>query len=76
MCVARDGTVIGTFDGAVEGVIINHERGEGGFGYDPLFVPAGYCETFGQLSAEVKNRESHRARALAKAQAFLNAQNS
>lgn len=71
MCVAREGTVLGTFDGAVEGVIINHERGSGGFGYDPLFIPAGYCETFAQLSAEVKNRESHRARALAKAHAFL-----
>lgn len=74
MCVARDGQVLETFDGAVEGVIINQERGEGGFGYDSLFVPSGYCETFGQLSAEVKNRESHRARALAKAHAYLSAQ--
>ena len=71
MCVALNGRVLGTFDGAVEGVIINAERGEGGFGYDALFVPTGYCETFAQLSAEVKNRESHRARALAKAHAFL-----
>lgn len=71
MCVALDGQVLGAFDGAVEGVIINAECGEGGFGYDALFVPAGYCETFAQLSAEVKNRESHRARALAKAHAFL-----
>ena len=67
MCVARAGAVLGTFDGAVEGVIINHERGEGGFGYDSLFVPTGYCETFAQLPAEIKNRESHRARAVAKA---------
>jgi XTP/dITP diphosphohydrolase len=52
-------------------VIINHERGEGGFGYDSLFVPAGYFETFAQLSADIKNRESHRARALAKAHEFL-----
>jgi len=71
ICVVRDGAVLGTFDGEVEGVIINHERGEGGFGYDPLFVPAGYCETFAQLPAEVKNRESHRARALAQAREFL-----
>jgi len=71
MCVAREGAALGTFDGAVEGVIINHERGAGGFGYDPLFVPAGHCETFAQLPAEVKNRESHRARALARAQEFL-----
>ncbi len=67
MVLAEGGAVLGTFDGAVEGVIINAERGEGGFGYDPLFVPEGYCETFGQLPAEVKNQLSHRARALAKA---------
>jgi XTP/dITP diphosphohydrolase len=71
MCVARDGAVLATFDGAVEGVIINQERGGGGFGYDSLFVPAGYCETFAQLSAEVKNGLSHRGRALAKAAEFL-----
>jgi len=71
MCVAREGEVVGTFDGAVEGVIINQERGEGGFGYDSLFVPTGYCETFAQLSGEVKNQQSHRARALAKAREFL-----
>jgi XTP/dITP diphosphohydrolase len=71
LVVARDGATLGTFDGTVEGVIINAERGEGGFGYDALFVPTGYCETFAQLAAEVKNRESHRARALAKAQDFL-----
>ncbi len=71
MCVARDGVTLATFEGSVEGVIINQERGEGGFGYDSLFVPTGYCETFAQLSADVKNRESHRARALAKAHEFL-----
>jgi len=71
ICIARSGEVLGTFDGAVEGVIINQEKGEGGFGYDPLFVPAGYCETFAQLPAEVKNQESHRARAMTKAQEFL-----
>ena len=71
MVLAKDGKVLGTFEGAVEGVIINEEKGDGGFGYDSLFVPAGHCETFAQLSAEVKNRESHRARALAKAHEFL-----
>jgi XTP/dITP diphosphohydrolase len=71
MCVARDGAAIGTFDGAVEGVIINQERGSGGFGYDSLFVPDGHCETFGQLPGEVKNELSHRARALAKVRVFL-----
>jgi XTP/dITP diphosphohydrolase len=71
MALAENGTILGSFDGCVEGVIINAERGEGGFGYDALFVPNGYCETFGQLSMEVKNRLSHRAQALAKVLAFL-----
>lgn len=71
MALAQGGTVLATFDGAVEGVIIHQERGTGGFGYDPLFVPEGFCETFGQLSAAVKNDLSHRARALAKVAEFL-----
>ena len=71
MVLAERGIVLGTFDGAVEGIIINEERGAGGFGYDALFVPRGYCETFGQLPAEVKNQLSHRAQALAKAAAFV-----
>jgi XTP/dITP diphosphohydrolase len=66
IALARAGTLLGTFDGAVEGVIINAERGEGGFGYDALFVPEGHCETFAQISRAMKNRLSHRARALAK----------
>ncbi len=56
----------------MEGIIINQEKGEGGFGYDSLFVPDGYCETFGQLSAEIKNSLSHRGRALEKVRAYLN----
>ena len=48
-------------------MIIKELRGTNGFGYDPLFVPEGYTETFAELSAEVKNRISHRARALQKA---------
>jgi XTP/dITP diphosphohydrolase len=71
MVAAEGGEVLGTFDGTVEGVIINHERGEGGFGYDSLFIPTGYCETFGQLPPDVKNEISHRARALADARTFL-----
>ena len=71
MALAENGKVIGTFDGAVEGIIINQEKGEGGFGYDPLFVPEGYCETFGQLSAEIKNSLSHRGRALEKVREYL-----
>jgi XTP/dITP diphosphohydrolase len=63
--LAKSGTVLASFQGTVEGTIINSEKGSGGFGYDPLFVPAGHCETFAQLGAEVKNALSHRAQALA-----------
>ena len=52
------------FNGVCEGSIISMERGTGGFGYDPLFIPSGYDKTFGQLSEEVKNQLSHRAQAL------------
>ena len=71
MVLARAGAVMGTFEGAVEGVIVNGERGEGGFGYDALFVPKGRCETFAQIPSTTKNSLSHRARALAQAAAFL-----
>ena len=50
--------------GTVEGHILLEEHGDGGFGYDPLFVPDGYDDTFGVLPAELKNRISHRANAL------------
>jgi XTP/dITP diphosphohydrolase len=71
MVLARAGAVLGIFDGAVEGILINEEKGAGGFGYDSLFVPDGHCETFAQLGAEVKNGLSHRARALEKVRGFL-----
>ncbi|HEY5792256.1 MAG TPA: RdgB/HAM1 family non-canonical purine NTP pyrophosphatase [Chthoniobacterales bacterium] len=64
--VARAGRKLAAISGAGEGVIINQPKGESGFGYDPLFVPEGYCETFAQLGAAVKNTLSHRARALEK----------
>lgn len=64
--LARAGRKLAAFSGAVEGIIVNELKGGGGFGYDPLFVPDGYCETFGQLPAEVKNSLSHRAQALQK----------
>jgi XTP/dITP diphosphohydrolase len=59
------------FDGTCEGHIETVPRGQGGFGYDPLFVPAGYEQTFGELPEEVKNRLSHRAKALEKAKQRL-----
>lgn len=50
--------------GEVEGHIVLEAQGENGFGYDPLFVPDGYEQTFGQISPEIKNKISHRANAL------------
>ena len=66
MVLARNAEVLGVFDGAVEGHLLASEEGEGGFGYDALFVPKGHARSFGVLPAEVKNGLSHRARALAK----------
>jgi XTP/dITP diphosphohydrolase len=54
------------FDGACEGQIGLSPRGIGGFGYDPLFIPLGFDQTFGELGEEVKNQLSHRGKALAK----------
>jgi len=54
------------FDGACEGRIGFAPRGQGGFGYDPLFLPDGFAQTFAELGEEFKNRLSHRGRALAK----------
>jgi len=59
------------FEGACEGRIGLAPRGEGGFGYDPLFIPEGHEATFAELGEEVKNRLSHRARALVKLRAWL-----
>jgi XTP/dITP diphosphohydrolase len=54
------------FEGVCEGRIIFEAHGQNGFGYDPLFVPDGFEQTFAELGADVKNRLSHRAQALAK----------
>ncbi len=51
--------------GIVRGRIAEEEYGNGGFGYDPVFIPEGYDKTFGELPAEIKNSISHRSRALA-----------
>ena len=67
MAIAEAGRTTATFDGRVEGRVILEERGTSGFGYDALFIPAGYCETFGQLASGVKNTLSHRSLALRKA---------
>lgn len=51
-------------EGVVPGRIAEKEEGDGGFGYDPIFIPEGYDQTFAQLPAEIKNTISHRARAM------------
>ena len=61
------------FDGVCEGRIISAPRGQNGFGYDPLFVPIGFEQTFAELGDEVKNQLSHRAKALEKLKRFLTA---
>lgn len=59
------------FEGIVNGHIIAEYRGSGGFGYDPVFIPDGHTETFAEMSADQKNRISHRARAVEKLAGFL-----
>lgn len=59
------------FEGRVEGSIIQQPTGSGGFGYDPIFQPDGYDQTFGELPAEVKLKISHRSKAMHKLIAHL-----
>ena len=59
-------------EGVVRGRIAEEEYGNGGFGYDPVFIPEGYDKTFGELPAEIKNSISHRSRALAALVKVLN----
>lgn len=60
-----------TFDGVCEGRLQTAPSGRGGFGYDPLFIPEGFTQSFAELGEDVKNRLSHRAQALAKLKRFL-----
>src|SRR5436305_1914048 len=62
IALARDGELIRTVDGRVAGQVVDAPRGMHGFGYDPVFVPAEFNETFAELPAHVKNSVSHRAR--------------
>ena len=72
MVLAKDGVEQANFSGTVEGRIIDALQGERGFGYDPMFIPVGYEQTFAELGDAVKNTLSHRSRALAKVIDFLN----
>ena len=62
------------FDGVCEGRILFEPRGKSGFGYDPLFVPMGFEQTFAELGEDIKNKLSHRAKALEKLRAFFSHQ--
>ncbi len=59
------------FEGIVDGEITTEKRGESGFGYDPIFRPIGYDKTFAELGNEIKNKISHRARAVEKLANYL-----
>ncbi|MCC8170278.1 MAG: non-canonical purine NTP diphosphatase [Parabacteroides sp.] len=59
------------FEGIVQGEIIPEKRGVSGFGYDPVFVPEGYTQTFAEMGNETKNTISHRAEAVKKLEAYL-----
>lgn len=71
ICLIEGGTEH-LFEGVVKGEIIEEKRGDSGFGYDPVFVPEGYAETFAEMGSEEKNRISHRARAVQALCAYLN----
>lgn len=66
------GNEVTQVEGEVRGTIATEERGNSGFGYDALFIPEGYNNTFGELPATLKNTISHRARALEKMKAIVN----
>ena len=71
IAIARNGKILEAVTGEVRGLIADSPRGENGFGYDPAFVAAGFTETFAELPPEVKNRISHRARAVEKLRELL-----
>ncbi len=64
IAVATAEGLIGTAEGEIKGQITRSPAGTGGFGYDPVFIPDGFQNTFAELSEECKNQLSHRARAL------------
>ena len=71
LALAKCGNIVRTFSGTIEGSIIDLERGQGGFGYDPLFVPEGWTLTFAEMSADQKHALSHRGRAMRAAAEYL-----
>ena len=63
IALGRAGKILATFDGVAKGVIVDAPRGSLGFGYDPIFQPAGCDQTFAEMEPALKNRISHRAKA-------------
>lgn len=59
-----EGGKVSYFEGKIEGQIIEQQQGSAGFGYDPVFVPDGYSQTFAELGSDIKNKISHRALAV------------
>ena len=62
------------FEGIVKGEITKHRHGTSGFGYDPVFIPEGYTQTYAEMGNELKNKISHRGRAIQQLIAFLKEQ--
>ena len=71
MVLARGDQKLAVFNGVVDGKITDVEKGEGGFGYDSIFIPKNYEKTFAELPSHTKNTISHRANALAAFKAWL-----
>lgn len=71
MALARGGEVFQVVSGEVHGFLLREPRGKGGFGYDPLFVPEGYAQTFAELSDQEKLTINHRGKALREAVRYL-----
>jgi XTP/dITP diphosphohydrolase len=69
--LVRDSTTNTVFEGICQGTIACKPRGDHGFGYDPIFIPDGYTQTFAELGPGVKNSMSHRALALKKVRMYL-----
>lgn len=70
ICLIQDGEPV-YFEGKCEGCILTERYGRGGFGYDPIFMPKGYGESFAEISMEEKNKISHRGKATEKLIKYL-----
>jgi XTP/dITP diphosphohydrolase len=65
IALAQNGKLLGVFEGFVQGKIVDPPRGSSGFGYDPIFEPRGFDQTFAEMTPESKNQISHRGQAIA-----------